>query len=473
MIRIIVIFFLLIVLFNKAFSQEMTVLSGEIFNKRSKKISIDISKDLFGIVNETTINELNSEGLFSFPFKLKNPTYILLKHDNIVHKIFINPGDYLNISYDAKNQLKTVKFTGKGAAFNNFMNEFNSKFIINADERKVFWESKGETYTSNVQNAAFIKSHQPNEFIDYADKIKKEQLAFLDTYNDKMPLTTDEYKFMLTSIQSFWIKRLMEYEIFHNFFDIAHEIVVPKGFNAYLNEFNFNDSTQLINDDYRNAINTYSSYLKYKNILSGLPYNELELAKNKVPATVSNYIFARKMQEWINENNMEMAQNYYPAFKYQCKIGDLRKAIDDLMLSKTNYVSGTPAPYFNIADIAGRAINMDQYRGKVVVLDFWATWCMPCLTQISRQGYMRRTLMQKGVEFVFVNVDNDLDKWKRHLQVNTIEGKHINSKGIEDGIAKLYNVKSLPATFVIDKYGNFAFFNESTLQNDIEKLLLQ
>lgn len=466
------ILFCLIITF--AWAQEASVLSGEIINKNGKRVTIEYARDLFGLVKETSTNELNADNLFSFALKLRYPTYVTLIHEQATYKIYLQPGRHVHVTFDYNNISKSITFTGTGAEYNSFFAQFNEVFKIKADEKKIFWDSKNETYQTDVNTAAYIKSHSPFDYVTYLDKIKSEELKFLDSYNNLNPLTNKEYNNIQTYIESIWLKKMLEYEIYHDYFDILHEVIIPKGFDSYLKEFNFRDTTRLDNPAFCDAISTYGQYLKFKAKKDGGFYNEVDFSNKDLPITIKSYLYARLMQQWIDEGNIDKAQLNYGSFMYNCKINELRKSIESLIMKKANFIVGSPAPHFSAEDATMQTFYLDQTQGKVVVIDFWASWCGPCIDQITRQSYARQQLMSKGVEFIFISLDKDKDTWKRAIRNYSINGKHVFAEGgINGSIPKQYSVKSLPASYVVDKYGLFASFKNETFQQDIEKLLVQ
>jgi peroxiredoxin len=133
------------------------------------------------------------------------------------------------------------------------------------------------------------------------------------------------------------------------------------------------------------------------------------------------------------------------------------------------------APDFTLKDIDGRAVRLSDYRGKVVLLNFWATWCGPCKIEIPWFIEFEQKLKDRG--FAVLGVSMDEEGWEvvkpflSDLRVNyrTLMGN--------DSIAQLYGgVDSLPTSFLIDREGRIGsihvgLVSKSDYENEIEELL--
>ena len=120
---------------------------------------------------------------------------------------------------------------------------------------------------------------------------------------------------------------------------------------------------------------------------------------------------------------------------------------------KSPVATGNKAPGFTLKDLSGTDIKLLDYSGKVVLLEFWATWCPPCRSTIPGLIALQNKYKDKKVAILAVSVDEGQNLEKK-LSEFTRENK-INYKvllGTED-ISRAYNVKSIPVIFLIDKSG--------------------
>lgn len=133
------------------------------------------------------------------------------------------------------------------------------------------------------------------------------------------------------------------------------------------------------------------------------------------------------------------------------------------------------APDFALKDATGKTVHLTDYRGKVILLDFWATWCGPCNIEIPWLEDFQRTYKNRGFEVVGVSMDDD--GWKAILPFAA--EKKINYRILlgDDKTGDQYGgVEALPTTFLIDRDGRIAksfvgLSDKEEFQNAIEKLL--
>jgi peroxiredoxin len=134
-----------------------------------------------------------------------------------------------------------------------------------------------------------------------------------------------------------------------------------------------------------------------------------------------------------------------------------------------------PAPEFSLKDADGRLVRLSDYRGKVVMLNFWATWCGPCKIEIPWFVDFQRKNKDRG--FAVIGVSMDEEGWDAVKPF-------VNSMGVnyrivlgDDSVTQAYGgVEALPTTFLIDREGNIASVQvglapKSDFENGIEQLL--
>ncbi len=121
---------------------------------------------------------------------------------------------------------------------------------------------------------------------------------------------------------------------------------------------------------------------------------------------------------------------------------------------------GAEALDFRTTDIAGKAIGLSDYRGKVVLLDFWATWCAPCRAEMPHVKDVYATFNDKGFEILGVSMDNNRQTLDSYLEEQDMKWRQIyDGKGWKAEIGQIYAVSSIPATFLIDKEGKIRYKN--------------
>ena len=131
------------------------------------------------------------------------------------------------------------------------------------------------------------------------------------------------------------------------------------------------------------------------------------------------------------------------------------------------------APAFALVDVNGNSVSLRNFKGKVVVLDFWATWCPPCKREIPDFIKLQSEYGPKGLQIVGIALDQ-LDKVRAFASANGMNYPVL--LGTNDVAARYGGVEAIPTTFIIDKTGKIAvkfegFRSKATFESEIRKIL--
>lgn len=115
---------------------------------------------------------------------------------------------------------------------------------------------------------------------------------------------------------------------------------------------------------------------------------------------------------------------------------------------------GGLAPEITLASPTGEMVSLSSLRGKVVLIDFWASWCRPCRQENPNVVRVYNKYHDKGFEVFSVSLDNDAMRWKAAIQQDGLTWTHVSDlKGWSSSAAGLYKVTGIPKTFLLDKNG--------------------
>jgi len=138
--------------------------------------------------------------------------------------------------------------------------------------------------------------------------------------------------------------------------------------------------------------------------------------------------------------------------------------------------SGAPAPALSLPTASGETVALDQLKGKVVYVDFWASWCAPCRKSFPWMAEMQKKYGPSGFTVVAVNVDKKRPDAERFLQATPAQFTVVYDPAGTTPAA--WNVKAMPTSYVIDAKGNVAMVesgfrdeNVAELENRIKTLV--
>lgn len=138
------------------------------------------------------------------------------------------------------------------------------------------------------------------------------------------------------------------------------------------------------------------------------------------------------------------------------------------------FLIGAMAPDFKLKTPEGKEVALSDYKGKVVMVDFWASWCRPCRKENPKVVAMYNKLKGKNFDILSVSLDQDKAAWENAIIADKLTWTHVSDlAGWQCAPAKLYRVSSVPYTLVVDKDGKIAAKNlrGDALEKKIEKIL--
>lgn len=181
---------------------------------------------------------------------------------------------------------------------------------------------------------------------------------------------------------------------------------------------------------------------------------------------------------------MENCRKYEDYMKMLNTYGDYfttsnhQKRLDAVSAKLYKGITGEKASDFTYPDNKGKMVSLSDFRGKVVVVDVWATWCGPCRAEIPYLVKLEKEMEGKDVVFIGVSVDEQKDhkKWLEVLEKEGLEGVQLFTNGRDkngrDKIIKDYKIKGIPRFMVFDKKGNVVTINSPRPSNlELRKLL--
>ena len=145
------------------------------------------------------------------------------------------------------------------------------------------------------------------------------------------------------------------------------------------------------------------------------------------------------------------------------ELGNTELAIEYLSKIKpTLALLRKPVPDFSATDLDGKPISLQQYRGKVVLLDFWAIWNSFCISDILNVKKIYDTYKDQGFDVIGVNLDTDGTKLRDYLEENQIPWRQIfTGQERQSPLAQKYDIRSIPVRWLIDRDGNLIAYESN------------
>ena len=122
-------------------------------------------------------------------------------------------------------------------------------------------------------------------------------------------------------------------------------------------------------------------------------------------------------------------------------------------LNRVDLARARMAPPFSITTIDGKQLSLDSLAGKVVLIDFWATWCGPCREALPHIREIAHRFQEQPLVVISISLDKDEDKWKEFVAKNQMTWLQYRDGSFNGAIAKSFGVTAIPATFTIDADG--------------------
>jgi thiol-disulfide isomerase/thioredoxin len=425
---------------------ETTRISGVVDNPTDGEVAVVFYKEYLTNSMETVSLELDTANAFSGELALDEPRFVFLRMSRRNLMLYLQPGADIHVRFDAEDSDALPEVTGEKALESQFLVAYEKEIERNYG-RGIIMEGVAGT--------------QPEDFVVQMDDVYGKRVAFLESFDGYNALDADFVNLMKANFLYEKYGWLMDYPRYYMAFNqLQDEPELPAGYYAFLEE------EGLFHDDFM-ASRPYLSFLgSYNNYHMQLDkaMEQEDRSYFQVQFDYGKKLFSGRSRDHMMAQAVISALNFAPFEEAQeLKDGFNDLASDSLYLDLVTKeyetvlktAPGTPAPDFTLTDINGEEVSLSDFRGQVVYLDFWASWCGPCMREVPYAKELKtRMTGQDDLVFLYISIDTDEEAWRNTVAEKEIQGVHLNVPGGRAEVPSLYNVKGVPTFYIIGRDGN-------------------
>ena len=397
---------------------------------RMVMMSYDGASSMLGNSKDIALH-LDAEGCFDTIISLKAPAYYNISRNTL----YLSPGDDLDIKITQKNA--EAEFSGKGAEANLYL------------KNRLFPHAGSYLHGGVNMKENFAQTHR---FIDSMAMARREQL------NNLQKVSKEFKKMENARISADVLNSYSYYPTYANIYaqvNKAPEVAIRKHqvdsfYTSLASEMRplveeLNHSTVLDVAVVRSVLGSLMNDRQLKGWSEGMEF---------VPE-VKDLLMASK---WIDRLNGHVDVSVINgATDFAQTIGNEEYAQEILLKVKNagKLLPGQPAIDFSLSDIEGNNYSLSDFKGKVLYLDFWATWCGPCTKESPYFESLAKKFIDKDVLFLPISMDNSKKTWSKYLKSHSKELVQYHS--IDPILKNEWCIKGIPRFVLIDK--NFNIVN--------------
>jgi len=404
----------------------------------------------FGFTKIETAKK-NKEGAFVFKIKSEREQFFYIGNDpQQLKPIILGSEEQVMVKGNCNN------FSKSSIADS----EINSKY-----ERLKLEMGRLKTKANKVAQSYLRARNNPSQLQAITDAIAAvddEKVALLESFGDQHPILTE-------------IAALKTYLSYQNNQEGYYEEV-----DYFANEFfRFVDfSTDLYHHNpwVFEAVKEYTRALSGANLDKSLHQSYIDDLLRKIPANSPTYQLALTGVVVGLEGSRHPNYALYGKqllSKYEKSHPETIKNIKQKIQLAGAFLPGAVAPDFAQITPEGDSLSLSDLRGKVVLVDFWASWCGPCRRENPHVKKIYDKYKDKGFDILGVSLDRKKESWERAIEQDGLPWHHISDlKGWKNSVALMYNVSSIPHTILLDQEGRIVAskLRGPQLEQELEKI---
>ncbi len=392
--------------------------------------------------------KLKEDKTFTYKVLLDKPALYTLRAYRTQAQVYLNPGDSMFVSIDFANIQDGPKYTGANVTVNQFL------FGRNKAVRGLLgnWED--------------LYGKDKEEFGLKLDTIKMNLLGMLDSIKtaSKAIINLEKAKidYFILGIKS----NYPEYNAEVN----GVPFKADSADYSFFEGFDPNNSYHMMFDDYTNLVNKYvmNKVSKVVNLdeLQEQPAGErFSQMFSVIDSTISNpeirdYLKHNELIDELQFGKFYELSSIVDSFLAGCKTDGYKHKISVIYNNKMKLAPGKPAPAFQYKDINGKLVSLADFKGKLVYIDFWATWCGPCKYELPYLEKLQEAYKGKKIVFISMSLDDDMAAWENKVKGEKMKGVQLHADGAWASDAAVgYQIKGIPTFYLIDANGNILMPN--------------
>ena len=399
--------------------------------------------------------QIGVSGIARLEFSVSNACFALLSFEGTYIPVFLNPGDALTVHAVNKNGIWESSFFGNGAEIDRYLPKISAATNAKSKDSndKPWFKASPERFVVMRDSLKLCYQHLLKELMKTThlnretEKILalKNEMA-LQNYEQQFYYSNvklrDEYPALFSQIE----KQILDIP----FNTISLRVNIPEygeALNRYLTkEIYASTFKHLLNKD-------YDSLLIETPVLA-----QARIKETPYPKPIADLLLAKNLYYWLRTTGItEKLDSLCQAFRTGVHDSKYVSSVDEFHKTLESNAPGKLAPEIMGTDRNGKKISLSDLRGKVVYVDVWASWCVPCREEFPNSiDLINQFKDNKEIVFLFASVDSELDTWKKLLDDSrTPSGIHLNQPPNEspENIFKAYHLSGIPNYMLIDKEG--------------------